>query len=186
MDSTTLAVLLDEMNVHKDIANIETQFKVKAIDKAIRALKRVSVFPWSIKKGSLKVFSGVKEYPVADDHDEMLYLDDSNVKYYSDTARFVIQSANEFYLDENVFRPSILSDFKMRFKLSSNRRAQLIIYDLSGAYIRRLVDGPCQAGWNYTSWDGKDDDGRRMGSDIFIAILTSGTYQKAHKFIVVR
>lgn len=99
MESQTLSVLLDEINIHKDLNNIETQFKVRAIDKAIRSLRRASVFPWAIKKGSLRVFKGVDQYPVASDHDEMLYINDSSVSQYADTARFHNTSLKQFFQD---------------------------------------------------------------------------------------
>ena len=99
MQSTTLALLLEEMDRSKDIANIEEQYKVKALDGAIRRLRRESVFPWTIKKGSLKVFSGVKEYPVASDHDELIYLDPTNLSAYNEAARFFNTSLQQFYED---------------------------------------------------------------------------------------
>lgn len=99
MQSTTLAILLEEMNREKDIDNLEEQYKVKALDGAIRRLRRESVFPWTIKKGSLKVFNGVKEYPVASDHDELIYLDPTNLESYSQAARFFNTSLQQFYED---------------------------------------------------------------------------------------
>jgi len=99
MESNTLSILLDEMNVHKDLENIGEQYKVRAIDKAIRSLRRSSVFPWAIKKGSLRIFNGVKEYPVASDHDEMLHIDKTNIDVYADTARFHNTSLTQFYED---------------------------------------------------------------------------------------
>lgn len=99
MQSTTLAILLEEMNREKDIENLEEQYKVKALDGAIRRLRRESVFPWTIKKASLKVFRDVKEYPVASDHDEMIYLDPTNLSAYADTARFFNTSLQQFYED---------------------------------------------------------------------------------------
>ena len=99
MQSTTLAILLEEMNREKDIENLEEQYKVKAIDGAIRRLRRESVFPWTIKKGSLKVFNGVREYPVASDQDELIYLDQTNLESYGQAARFFNTSLQQFYED---------------------------------------------------------------------------------------
>ncbi len=104
MQTTTLAILLEEMNRKKDISNQETGFKVKAIDGAIRRLRRKTVFPWMIKKGSLRVFRDVKEYPVASDHDEILYLDRTNLNSYADAARFHNTSLKQFYEDVMSFR----------------------------------------------------------------------------------
>ena len=90
---------MEEMNREKDIDNLEEQYKVKAIDGAIRALRRESVFPWCVKKGSLKVFNGVKEYPVASDHDELMFLEPTNIENYASTARFFNTTPKQFYQD---------------------------------------------------------------------------------------
>ena len=103
-----------------------------------------------------------------------------------DTAWFAISSNDAFYLDENRWLPDDDGPLGMRFQLSSNRHAVIIIYDISGGHVRRLYDGPALAGWNRTTWDGLDDQGRPVGSGIYVAILRSPPLQKYRKFIVVR
>jgi VWFA-related protein len=104
----------------------------------------------------------------------------------SDTAYFTIRSSDAFFLDENVFRPASVSNLGMRFKLNSNRWAEIRIYDISGAFVASAVEGPYRAGWNYVVWDGRDSGGKPLGSGTYVAILTSGSFQKARKFILVR
>jgi len=104
----------------------------------------------------------------------------------SDTAYFTIQSSDEFFLDENVFKPDDSTPLGMRFKLSSNRYAEINVYDLSGGFIKKVVSGNYYAGWNFTTWDGKDSNGNTVGSGIYIAILISGDFHKSRKFIVIR
>jgi flagellar hook assembly protein FlgD len=43
----------------------------------------------------------------------------------------------------------------------------LLIYDVAGRLVRRLVDVPLEAGRHEVQWDGRDEAGRR---------LESGTY----------
>jgi uncharacterized repeat protein (TIGR01451 family) len=104
----------------------------------------------------------------------------------SDTAYFIIKSENEFYLDENTYKPTEHGDLKMRFRLSSNRHADIKIYDIAGEYIKTVADGYYLAGWNYTTWDGRDENGHLMGSGLYMAILSSGNYHQAQKFILIR
>jgi flagellar hook assembly protein FlgD len=75
---------------------------------------------------------------------------------------------------------------ELRFKLSSNRRADLSVYDASGAFIRRVASGAFPAGWNAAWWDGTDENGRRAGSGVYVAVANSGGLHKAQKFILVR
>jgi hypothetical protein len=101
-------------------------------------------------------------------------------------ASFTLRSSDEFFLDENVFRSSLGIPLSMRFKISSNRKAEILIYDVSGGFVKRVIDGSYRAGWNFATWDGTDQNGSVVGSGIYIAILYSGEFKKACKFILVR
>jgi VWFA-related protein len=103
-----------------------------------------------------------------------------------DTAFFTIRSSDAFVLGGNVFQPASGDRLELRFKLSSNRRADLSVYDASGAFIRRVASGAFPAGWNAAWWDGTDENGRRAGSGVYVAVANSGGLHKAQKFILVR
>lgn len=75
MASTLLSTLLNRMNRFQTIATVEEQYKVRDIDDAIRTIKRSHNLPFFQKKGSLKVFCGVYEYPTAADHDYLVFID---------------------------------------------------------------------------------------------------------------
>ncbi|MDM7925303.1 MAG: VWA domain-containing protein [bacterium] len=104
----------------------------------------------------------------------------------SDTAFFTIRSSDAFVLGDNVFQPASGGLLELRFKLSSNRRADLSVYDASGAFIRNVASGAFPAGWNTAWWDGTDANGRRAGSGVYLAVANSGGLHKALKFILVR
>jgi len=104
----------------------------------------------------------------------------------ADTAWFVIQSSDEFYLEENLFRPGAGPPQGFHFKLSSNRWATVTVYDVSGGFVRKVASGPYQAGWNTEIWDGRDESGRQVGSGLYVAVLISGAFREALKFILIR
>ena len=97
MNSTPLSFMIDVMDQQRDFANVEQQYKVRAIDTSLRQFRMKTNFPWNLKKGTLKVFDGVSEYPITADHDEIGYVDKQNIKSYSDTARFYNTSIQQFY-----------------------------------------------------------------------------------------
>ena len=115
-----------------------------------------------------------------------LYTKDQWDVEYSAWADVTVRSANQFFLDANKFIPDADGQLGMRFKLSSNRNAVIRVYDISGAYIATVFDGPALAGWNRTAWNGISSSGRNAGSGLYVAILVSGPYKKARKFILVR
>lgn len=95
---TTLSVLLNRMKRSQVLSTVEDQYLVRDLDESIRTLKRTLVLPWSLQKGSLRVFPGVLEYPIASDHDELAFLDDvKNPSSYNDRPRFRFTSLKEFY-----------------------------------------------------------------------------------------
>lgn len=104
METTPLSSLITDMNQWQAIANIAELYKVIALDKAIQTFKRQTVFPWMIKKTTLRVFGNVLEYPVASDHDEMFYFEKQNINQYADTARFFSTSIQQFFEDVNSSR----------------------------------------------------------------------------------
>jgi len=97
MQKTLLSTILSRMDRTQTLNTIETQFKVRDIDEAIRTLRRDMKLPWALKKGTLKVFQDVLEYPIADDHDQLAYLDSSKDKSYLEKMQGVFTSFKEFY-----------------------------------------------------------------------------------------
>lgn len=98
MTTTSLSTLLNRMDRWQIISTVEEQYKVKDLDEAFRTLRREIVMPWNLKKSSLKIFHDVLEYPMADDHDELAFLDDSaNPNIFSERPRFRFTSIKEFY-----------------------------------------------------------------------------------------
>lgn len=100
--STKLSTIIARMQRYQDVLqNSNEIYIVRDLDEEIRAVRRLMPFPWTLQKGSLRVFEGVKEYAVAADHDELAYLDTDKNVYYSQRARFKYTSLQQFYEDPN-------------------------------------------------------------------------------------
>lgn len=97
MQSTLLSTIINRMNRWQTLYAIEEQFKVRDLDTAIRELRRKFQPPWTLRKGSLRIFDDILEYPTASDHDEMAYIDKDNLESYRETARFYNTSIQQFY-----------------------------------------------------------------------------------------
>jgi len=96
---TTLADILSRMDRWDSIVGEEEQFKVRDLDSAIRKLRRRTVMAWMIQKSTLRVFKDVLEYPLASDHDELAFLDNSNKEKFASKPRFRFTTMKEFYED---------------------------------------------------------------------------------------
>ncbi len=98
VQSTTLSVLINRAKRWQAISRAEDSALVRDFDAAIRANKRITQFPWTLQKGSLKVFADVLEYPVPSDYDELAYIDTpKNANFYPARARFKFTSLQQFY-----------------------------------------------------------------------------------------
>jgi hypothetical protein len=58
---------------------------------------------------------------------------------------------------------------RFELALAASGPATLVIRDVSGRIVRRLVDGPMEAGIHPIAWDGRDDRGQPVPSGIYFA-----------------
>ncbi len=65
-------------------------------------------------------------------------------------------------------------------------RARLVVYDLRGAVVAVLLDGPVPQGTNRVRWVGRDDAGRSVASGAYVARLQFGTESSARMIQLVR
>jgi hypothetical protein len=82
----------------------------------------------------------------------------------------------------NPFNPSTAIDFY----LSKGEKITLVIFDVLGREIIRLIDNVItSSGYHSTVWDGKDKTGRRIGSGIYFYQLRSNSRVITRKMILV-
>jgi hypothetical protein len=62
----------------------------------------------------------------------------------------------------------------------------LVVYDIVGREVVRLVDSYMEPGSYQTSWDGRSAAGRELPSGIYIACLATPEYNKSIKMVVLR
>ena len=72
------------------------------------------------------------------------------------------------------------------FELARADHARVIIYDLQGRVIRRLVDESLPAGRHTAIWQGRDDNGRGVASGVYFARLESSSGQDMTKLVLVK
>lgn len=82
----------------------------------------------------------------------------------------------------NPFNPSTL----LSFSLADAGPVRLEILDASGRRVRVLTAAVLPAGEHRARWDGRDDDGRRMASGVYLARLRSPDGVAGRKLIVLK
>ncbi len=80
----------------------------------------------------------------------------------------------------NPFNPETV----IKYDLPENTSVQLIIYDLLGREVRRLVDGDMTAGYQNVTWDGRDNAGRQVSSGLYIYKIIAGEFIATKKMLL--
>lgn len=74
----------------------------------------------------------------------------------------------------------------MRYDVAAPGRVVLSVYDASGRLVRKLQDGLLAAGRYEALWDGRRDDGSRVGSGVYFARLETNGTNFASKMVVLK
>jgi hypothetical protein len=82
-------------------------------------------------------------------------------------------------LQPNPFR----SVTTLAFDLPVASRVMLVIHGVDGRVVRRLVEGPYDAGSHRAIWDGCDDRGRPVVSGIYFARLIAGEFKSTLRIV---
>lgn len=82
----------------------------------------------------------------------------------------------------NPFNP----ETAIQFDLAQGVRVDLSIFDARGKHVVSLVDGFVGAGPNEFRWDGRDSDGRFVGSGVYFYRLRSGDAVLSKKMVLLK
>jgi len=84
-------------------------------------------------------------------------------------------------------RPNPCREFTIiNYQLPDQMETTLQIYDPAGRLIRSLVDEIKEAGCYQATWDGKDDEGRRVPAGVYFCTLTTGGLSETRKLIALQ
>lgn len=82
----------------------------------------------------------------------------------------------------NPFNP----ETHLPFELARPGRVQIKIYDIAGRLVRTLVDGHFEAGSFEEIWNGRDDAGRTLPSNVYYAKLWAGQVAQLKKMTLLK
>jgi hypothetical protein len=75
---------------------------------------------------------------------------------------------------------------RFSFDLFRGGRVSLRVYDVTGRRVATVVDGELQAGSHSIAWDGRDDDGVRLSSGIYLYELSMGGQRASRRLVLAR
>ena len=74
----------------------------------------------------------------------------------------------------------------LRFTLPEGAPLSLVIYDLAGREVARLVDSYTRQGYHQAQWSGKDQSSRSVPLGIYIIRLVTLEYTKSIKMLLLK
>ena len=133
-------------------------------------------------------FVGQYSVPIAIDIFELGQL------FWQDTFMFSIvivgiddeiNRPSKYSLDQNYpnpFNPSTT----IKYGLPQASDVSLIIYNLQGEEVYRVVNESQQAGWYEQNWNGVDDKGQTVATGLYLARLESGRFSRTIKMVYMK
>ena len=75
--------------------------------------------------------------------------------------------------------------FKIMYGLKKKMRVRIMVYDVSGRRIKTIENRIKKPGVYTVTWDGRDRDGRKLHSGIYIVNMEIGSFYRESKKIVL-
>ena len=82
----------------------------------------------------------------------------------------------------NPFNP----ETHIEFALPTAERVKITIYNALGQRVKTLVDGVREAGFYREKWDGGNENGRQVGSGIYVYQIKAGKFSAQRKMLLLR
>jgi len=96
------------------------------------------------------------------------------------------QVTNSFILDQNYPNP-FNSRTIIKYQVSESVLINLIIFDLTGKEVMRLIDEKkVNPGEYQVTWNGNDQTGKEVSSGIYVYVLKAGKHKQARKMVVLK
>jgi len=86
----------------------------------------------------------------------------------------------------NPFSPGLNGATQIRYILNEAAPAELMIYNVQGQLVRRLVQGSLSRGSHAVSWDGRDSAGQLLPSGTYFYHLKAGSRLLSRRMVIVR
>jgi len=87
-----------------------------------------------------------------------------------------------FQNEPNPFSPRTT----IKFSLAQSGPVQIVIYDINGRQVKKLVDERMDPGQYSVVWDGTNDSSHRVGSGVYWSQMKAGSFASNKKMVVLK
>ena len=82
----------------------------------------------------------------------------------------------------NPFNPQT----ELHYSLPQAMTAELVIYDVRGKLVRRLVTGQQPAGSHAAVWQGENESGQRVASGVYLVRFRAGPVVQSQRLLLLK
>jgi hypothetical protein len=82
----------------------------------------------------------------------------------------------------NPFNPTTT----IKYQLPKKADVKIVIYNMLGQVVRKVVDRSVDAGYHEVVWDGLNESGSRVATGVYIYRMETDKFVKAHKMIMMK
>lgn len=109
------------------------------------------------------------------------------VEYVPPSPEGVHENPNlpTFYLGRATPNP-FSRETQVSYAVPRLTRVGLSVHDIAGRKVRTLVDGEVEPGHHRVSWDGRDQEGRRVISGIYYVKMTTPEFERTTAMTMLR
>ena len=90
-----------------------------------------------------------------------------------------------FALQSNYPNP-FNSQTVIRYQLPQTAPVDLTVYNVAGQRVKRLVQAVKDGGYYQVTWNGRDDQGRPVGSGVYLYHLRAGSFEQTRRLLVLK
>lgn len=74
----------------------------------------------------------------------------------------------------------------IKFSLKEAAPVSIDIYNVAGQKVKTLVNGKAKAGANQVTWNGTDNNGKKVASGVYFYRMSSGKYSSTKKMVLMK
>ena len=82
----------------------------------------------------------------------------------------------------NPFNPTTT----LQYDLPEDAKVSLVIYDIMGREVKRLVHATQEAGFNSVLWDGKNNHGSEVSAGMYLYRISAGDFHQVKKMLLLK
>jgi hypothetical protein len=90
-----------------------------------------------------------------------------------------------FFLQQNYPNP-FNPETHIQFGLAQKVKVQLLIYNVLGQQVKKLINQNMPPGKHEVIWDGRNNAGKRVGSGIYFYNIKAGEFTKTRKMVLLK